>query len=58
MRELQKTQRIVILETELLRLTSGVTRFDDIRNMDIYDLYGAAPIVERRDGGFFDSIVT
>ncbi|CAD7076713.1 unnamed protein product [Hermetia illucens] len=35
------------METKMLRWTSGVTRLDHIRNEDIRDRYGVAPIVEK-----------
>ena len=40
-------RRLVVMETKMLRWTSGVTRLDHIRNEDIRDRYGVAPIVEK-----------
>ncbi|CAD7083972.1 unnamed protein product [Hermetia illucens] len=39
--------RLAVMETKMLRWTSGVTRFDHIRNEDIRDRYRVAQIVEK-----------
>ena len=40
-------RRLAVMETKMWRWTSGVTRFDHIRNEDIRDQYEAAAIVEK-----------
>ncbi|KAE9547530.1 hypothetical protein FO519_009257, partial [Halicephalobus sp. NKZ332] len=40
-------KRLSVMETKLLRWTSGFTRKDHIRNKDIRQRYGVAPITEK-----------
>ena len=40
-------RRLAVMETKMLRWISGVTRFDHVRNDDIRQRYGVAPITEK-----------
>jgi hypothetical protein len=40
-------RRLAVMETKMLRWISGITRFDHVRNDDIRDRYGVAPITEK-----------